>query len=226
MFRFAAASFLVLSSTIIETRLLAAAQPETISVQKNDSASIAVESSSASAAAPAPASEAEMQESAAVEFVKQNHPELVSLLRLLKSMKQSEYDAAIREIGKVRKRLELLETRDKELHAIELESWRLQSKIDLLLARSVALNREVDAEALRRLLKRQIDIQRRRLKHERTVLVERQKQIKESLDKLESNETERVEQQIVALTKRVRGKIDKNAKSNSEPAPSRPDEKK
>ncbi len=199
------------------------AQSGTVSIQKSDDNKPSVASTSATEQTAK--TEFSQLESDSIDFVKKHHPELVSLLQLLKSMKEAEYQAAIREIGKVRKRLETLEGRDHEAHTIELDAWKLQSKIDLLLARAVAQGKEVDADALRKLVKRQLDNQRRRLKHERNLLADRQKQVKESLDRLESNEEERIDQHVVSFIKRVRSKIDKTAKSKGEPNSAREEEK-
>ena len=102
----------------------------------------------------------EEQESESMEFVQSHHPELVALLQRLKSMKRDEYETAIRDIVKVRKRLETLEKRDLKLHGVELDAWKLQSKIDLLLARAVAQDKEFDPSALRTLVQKRIENQK------------------------------------------------------------------
>jgi hypothetical protein len=168
----------------------------------------------------------EERETAALAFVKAHHPELGSLLELLKAMKQSEYEQAIGEINRVQRRLESQAKRDPELYTIDLEAWKLQSKVDLLLARAVAQDKPPVADELRKLLRRQLEVQRKRLRHERNSLAERQKQIKESLDKLEAAEEDRVEQQVAALTKKVKAKVDTAMKSRPRPAPSLDDQKK
>ncbi len=78
----------------------------------------------------------EEQESRSLAFVEQHHPELVALLQLLKSMKHAEYKTAIRDIAKVRKKIEMLEKRDAPMAAVELDSWKIQSQIDLFLAKA------------------------------------------------------------------------------------------
>jgi hypothetical protein len=148
-----------------------------------------------------------------MEFVQSHHPELVALLQRLKSMKRDEYETAIRDIVKVRKRLETLEKRDSKLHGVELDAWKLQSKIDLLLARAVAQDKEFDSSALRTLVQKRIENQKEHLELELSTLVERQKQIKESLARLEGNEEERISQQLSALMKRVDNKRVKSGKN-------------
>jgi hypothetical protein len=162
-------------------------------------------------------------EAPAIDFVKANHPELVTLLQLLKSMKEAEYEAAVREIYKTQKRLDLLENRDMEQHTIELELWKTQSKVDLVMARAIASKKELNANELRKLIKRQIELQQRRLRHEQKLLTARQKSLQESLEKLESEVDERVDQQLATLTKRVKTKIDKEkaSKAQSESKPPR-----
>ena len=153
------------------------------------------------------------QESESMEFVQSHHPELVALLQRLKSMKRDEYETAVRDIVKVRKRLETLEKRDLKLHGVELDAWKLQSKIDLLLARAVAQDKEFDPSALRTLVQKRIENQKERLELELANLLERQKQIKESLGRFEGHEEERISQQLSALMKRVDSKRVKSGKN-------------
>lgn len=155
----------------------------------------------------------EEQESESMEFVQSHHPELVALLQRLKSMKRDEYETAIRDIVKVRKRLETLEKRDSKIHGVELDAWKLQSKIDLLLARAVAQDKEFDSSALRTLVQKRVANQKERLELELANLLERQKQIKESLGRLEGHEEERISQQLSALMKRVDSKRVKSVKN-------------
>jgi predicted nucleic-acid-binding protein len=155
----------------------------------------------------------EEHESESMEFVQSHHPELVALLQRLKSMKRDEYETAIRDLVKVRKRLETLEKRDSKLHVVELDAWKLQSKIDLLLARAVALDKEFDSSSLRTLVQKRIENQKERLELELANLLERQKQIRESLERLEGNEEERISQQLSALMKRVDSKRVKSGKN-------------
>ena len=57
----------------------------------------------------------EQSEADAIAFVREHHPELVSLLQSLKSMRQKEYEMAIREIVRTKKRLETLAKREADL---------------------------------------------------------------------------------------------------------------
>jgi len=158
-------------------------------------------------------------ESEAIDFVKQHHPELVSLLQLLKAMKEKEYDVAIRDIDKARKRLESLVKREPETHRIELDTWKIQSKIDLLLAKGFAQDKAFNTKTLRSLLKEQVENQKTRLKNEQTNLAKRKRQIDEQLEKYQGHEAEKVDQQFAAMMKRVDAKVGKPTKPKSESKP-------
>lgn len=163
----------------------------------------------------------EQLETDAIAFVQEHHPELVSLLQSLKAMRQKEYETAIREIVRTRKRLESLAKRDAETHAMELDAWKLQSKIDLLIARGIARDKAFDTVVLRALLKQQVENQKRRWKHEQTTLVKRQEQLVQLLVRTEGHEEEKIDQQLSTLLKRVDSKIGKTKKPKQEAKPNR-----
>jgi hypothetical protein len=166
-------------------------------------------------------SDFEQIEGEAFEFVKMHHPELVSLLQLLKAMREKEYETAIRDIVRIQKRLEALENRDPDAHQIELDAWKVQSKIDLLLAKAFARDKSFNPKSLRSLLKEQIEIQKRRYENEQRNLAKRQELIADQLQKLVGHEEEKVEQQFSTLMKRVDAKVGKPGKSKSESKPSK-----
>jgi len=155
-------------------------------------------------------------EKEAIEFVQENHPELVSLLESLKAMREKEYQMAIREISQTKKRLDGFGKRDVDTYTIELDTWKIQSKIDLLIAKGIAREKEVDNEALRELLKDQVENQKKRWTHELESLAKRQKQISGLLLMTEGHEKEKIEQQLSALQNRVGSKIGKSKKSKQE----------
>ena len=156
----------------------------------------------------------EERESLALKFVEAHDPALASLLQVLKAMKPKEYDTAINEITKVRKRLEQLQSRDKPLYEVDLECWKLQSKIDMMMARAVAKEQTLDEKALRELVKKRHENQVNRLRIEQDNLKTREKQIKDSLERLQNNESERLDQQLSALIKKVDAKKPKSKRND------------
>ena len=155
-------------------------------------------------------------ESDAIAFVTEHHPELVSLLQSLKSMRQKEYDMAIREIVRTRKRLEALVKREPELHSMELDAWKLKSKIDLLMARGIARDKSFDKAVLRDLLSQRLENQKKRWRHEQTTLRKRQEQLAELLARTEGSENGKVEQELSTHLKHVDAKIVKTKKSKQD----------
>ena len=155
-------------------------------------------------------------ESDAIVFVQEHHPELVSLLQSLKAMRQKEYEMAIRDIVRTKKRLETLSKRESEMHLMELDAWKLKSKIDLLVAKGIARDKSFDTAVLRELLKQQIENQKKRWKYEQQTLAKRQEQIGDLLSKIEGHEEAKVEQQLSTHLKNVDNRIGKSKKSKQE----------
>lgn len=168
----------------------------------------------------------EQNESDAIAFVQEHHPELVTLLQSLKVMRQKEYEQAIREIVRTKKRLEAIAKRETELHAMELDAWKLKSKIDLLMAKAIARDQSFDKVVLRELLSRQVENQKKRWKHEQSTLTKRQGQLAELLEKTEGHEDERVEQQLSSLLKNVDSKVGKAKKLKQDAKTTKKDKEK
>ena len=123
---------------------------------------------------------------------------------------------AIREISRTKKRLDGFAKRGPDIYLIELDAWKIQSKIDLLVAKGIAREKEVDNDVMRGLLKDQVENQKKRWKHELETLAKRQKQIYGLLQMTEGHEEEKIDQQLAALQNRVGIKIVKPKKSKQE----------
>ena len=158
----------------------------------------------------------EQSEADAIAFVQEHHPELVFLLQSLKSMRQKEYEMAIRDIVRTKKRLEMLAKREADLYAMELEAWKLKSKIDLMMAKAIARDKAFDKVVLRELLSQQVDNQKKRWKHEQSTLTKRQEQLVELLGRTEGHEDERVDQQLSVHLKNIDSKVGKAKKLKQE----------
>ncbi len=151
-------------------------------------------------------------ENDAITFVQEHHPELVVLLQSLKSMRPKEYETAIREIVRTKKRLDALAKREIETHAMELEAWKLKSKIDLLMAKGIARDKAFDKAVLRDLLSQQVENQKKRWKQEQSTLAKRQAQLTELLSRAEGHEAEKIDQQLTIYLKTVDNKFGKAKK--------------
>lgn len=123
---------------------------------------------------------------------------------------------AIREIVRTKKRLEMLAKREAGLYAMELEAWKLKSKIDLMMAKAIARDKAFDKVVLRELLSQQVENQKKRWKHEQSTITKRQEQLAELLGRTEGHEDERVDQQLSAHLKNVDSKVGKAKKLKQE----------
>jgi hypothetical protein len=76
------------------------------------------------------------QEAAVFEFVEQHHPELGNLLRHLKeNQPKRAYQRAIRDLSIAHDRLAALEENDRTRYELELQAWKVKSRIQLLSAK-------------------------------------------------------------------------------------------
>ncbi len=165
----------------------------------------------------------EQIESDSIAFVQEHHAELVTLLQSLKTMRQKEYEVAIREIWRTKKRLESLIKREPELHDMELEAWKLKSQIDLLMAKGFASDKSFDKAVLRDLIASQLENQKKRWKYEQATLKKREQQLDELLAKIVGHEDERIEQQLANHLKSVDSKLAKNKKPKQDAKAIKPD---
>lgn len=155
---------------------------------------------------------AEATEAKALDFVQNHHPELKDLLSVLKAMDAQQYATAIRDITRARRRIESLSKRSPEMQNVELQGWVIQSKIDLLLAKAVASDGKWNRDELKDLVQKRLENQKMRLKVEKENLEARMKQIEESLSKLEGKESDRVEQQLGGMIRKLESKRPANKK--------------
>jgi hypothetical protein len=154
----------------------------------------------------------EATEEKALGFVQTHHPELKELLSVLKAMDADQYATAIRDITRARRRIESLSKRSPEMQNVELQGWVIQSKIDLLLAKAVASDGKWNRDELKDLVQKRLENQKMRLKVEKENLEARMKQIEESLSKLEGKESDRVEQQLGGMIRKLESKRPANKK--------------
>jgi hypothetical protein len=154
-----------------------------------------------------------------IAFVQEHHADLVRLLKSLKVMRQKEYEVAIREINRTKRRLESLTKREPELHQLELDAWKIKSQIDLLMAKGIAHDKSFDKESLRELIKIQLENQKKRWQHEQSSLAKRQEQLADLVSKLEGHEEERMEQQLASHLKSMDLKMGKAKKPKQDAKP-------
>ncbi|MFK7821672.1 MAG: hypothetical protein AB8G99_23370 [Planctomycetaceae bacterium] len=146
---------------------------------------------------------------AAMQFARENHPELVPLIEGLRKNREQDYKRALRDLhaaatrfGKAKSRLPA------QRYEQQLEVWKLDSRIRLQLAKwSVSKDEDLESEIRKALAKRQ-EIQRSQFQQELVRLKERQMRVEELMGKLDSRS---VEAEWGRMSKSVRRR--KSAKS-------------
>ena len=141
------------------------------------------------------------QEAEVLQFLRQHHTELAELLSHLQLSRPADYSRAIRDIGHARERLRQFEKGDGERYELELQSWVLQSKIQLLVARLAMSDSESLRDELRHLLADQFDLKLRFSQIERDRTAERLQKLDEQLRRLADSRAELLEKEFLSLTK-------------------------
>lgn len=119
-------------------------------------------------------------------FVREHQPELADLLKYLKAKRQSDYDEAMKEILRVRERLENLKKRDQELHDVELALWQNSARLRLWAASVSASGKkldEADRKKLTELVTRENQLITKRLMLEKARAEARLEQLDQQLSK-------------------------------------------
>jgi hypothetical protein len=140
-------------------------------------------------------------ETAALEFVRENHPELAELLRQLKPMNPVEYERAVRELAQVSRNLAAIKARNPRGYELGLNVWKARSRVELLTAKLASASGpspELESQ-LRRAVEDQLDIEIRQQKFERDQVEERLKKLEENIDRLESRRDSIIESRYRAF---------------------------
>jgi hypothetical protein len=138
----------------------------------------------------------EERSATALAFVREHHPELVDLLQRLQASNVTEYERAIRELARTSDRLGGMRVRNPERYALELDSWKLKSQIQLLAARaSLAPHEDLTAE-LRDLIARQLELRVAQLELERSELTERLDRVEVALETADASQQTQLDKQL------------------------------
>ena len=149
----------------------------------------------------APAGVTAQQEAEVMQFLRQHHTELAELLGHLQLSRPADYTRAVRDIWHARERLRQFEKGDGDRYELELQSWVIQSKIQLLVARLAMSDSPALRDELRRLLADQLDLKVRSMQIERDRTAERLRKLDEQLQRLTDNRMEILEKEFLSLTK-------------------------
>jgi hypothetical protein len=123
-------------------------------------------------------------EALALEFARQNHPELAKLIKNLATKNPNQYNKAVQELIRNRTRLEKVKERSQPRYDRDLALWVVDSKIRLLVARMVVKDGQVDDEQLSQLLHEKREVEIRYLTHETERLAADSKKMSERSEKM------------------------------------------
>lgn len=151
----------------------------------------------------------------ALAFVREHHEEMVPLLELLQAMNPKQFEAAIKDTNRVRIRLEQLKQRDEESYANELERWKLQSQINLHVAKKIGEDHDYSNDKkLKELLQKQREVEVKILSSEKQRIAKRLAQIEEQMDDANRDPDQWVMNQIGKLSKKAATQQSKVKKKN------------
>ena len=157
------------------------------------------------------------REAAAMTFVRVNHPELAALLEQLKLSDNAEYQRAIRELFVSSEKLAQLQERSPRRYADELELWKLNSRIQLLVAR-LAMMPEAEAadspqkNELRQAVEAQVQLRRAQLAADIDRATSRLAELQDEVRKLDRDQATLVDKRISSLLReasRSHGELNK-----------------
>ena len=155
-------------------------------------------------------------ESHVLTFVDKHHPELRSVLMTLKEMENNSYRKAIRELEQTRAGLEMLRERQEDRYLLELEVWKIESRINLLLARYEQDPQGQDFEQqLQDLVTKQWELSVRERQYAITRLQKALENNREQLKQLQQNKDQFVE----SWTHKIKRSLRSSKKSMSTPRP-------
>src|SRR5690606_35543345 len=132
----------------------------------------------------------------ALEFVKEHHPQLNTLITRLKKRDPAEYHKALHDVFKTSERLHRLQYRDRPRHDVELKLWKVGSRIRLLAARMATDRSPELASQLRELLNERTDLRLQQLTLERERLKNRLERIEGQVNQLSGERDAVVDKEI------------------------------
>jgi hypothetical protein len=143
------------------------------------------------------------REAAALTFVNLHHPDLALLLAQLKNSQSDQYERAIRELFRTSENLAQLQEREPQRYEFELESWRLNSRIQVLVAKlTMGPDPEIE-DQLREALRAQADLRIRQQQATRDRAAERLGQLDKELDAARGDREARVERDFQKVMQSV-----------------------
>ena len=146
------------------------------------------------------------REAAALTFARRHHAELVELLASLKPMDSARYASAIAELFQTSERLAKLKTRMPERYRIDLQVWKIDSRVRLLAARCAnAMGDEIRHE-IRSLLMQRNELRAAQLEADQERMAARIQKLQQTIDHLRSENSQLADRELNRLLGTVRSR--------------------
>ncbi len=146
------------------------------------------------------------REATALAFAKRHHRELASLLQQLKEMDSAKYESAISELSRTSERLTRYKDRLPERYKSDLEIWKIDSRVRLLVARSAGGMEEETREQVKNLLMQRNRLRKTQYQAERKKLQELLKRPDQQGAQLADESESIAERDLDRLMKSVRSR--------------------
>ncbi len=143
------------------------------------------------------------RETVALQFVHEHHPELVDLLKALKTSHPNQYHTAITQLFQTSERLARIHEIDPQRYEVELKLWKIKSRIQLLVARS-SMSRDMEFDSqLKTALAEQAQVQLQEMQMDRDRAAERLKNLDRMVDKFQTNQQTTIDKQYKMLVREI-----------------------
>jgi hypothetical protein len=157
------------------------------------------------------------REAAAETFARLHHPELAELLARLKAAAPKEYHEAVRDLFRESERLAKLKARDPVRSEMELELWKIESRIHLATAR-LTMNESGPVRAeLEELVAARLALRTRLLQYDRDKVAARLEKLDADLQALSQRRDELVAQEVERLLRSARTKATQTPRNRVNP---------
>lgn len=147
------------------------------------------------------------REAAALAFVEEHHPQLAELLVHLKQNQPRQYEAAIRDLFRTSERLANFHERDRARYELELEHWKLKSRVHLLTATAMmSPDSDEIQDRLKSAIREQLSVRRELLILDRDRTAQRLKRLETQIEQIEGGADRIVDRQLKFLLERKSSK--------------------
>jgi len=142
------------------------------------------------------------REAAALKFVELHHPELRDLLNALREADKKQFNRAIEDIFRVSERLARIKSRTPDRYEIELDLWKVNSRLNLLIASlPMAQDYDIAMKEIERAITQKQELQLKLLQLEERAAQQRLDRVKKSIAEAKKNGKENIAKQLQRIRK-------------------------